>query len=177
MTQLELRGDKQVNTEDPVVAEAIARALGDELRRVRETLGLSRAAFVRRLPSGIGDRTLLAYEHGIRQLTIVRFLELCDGLEASPPDLLAHALQRAELHLSHLKLRVDLNKVLSERNMNFRPLAQWARNRLNHTPNGIIAMSPDAILELAAVVGHPQDDLTRYLCKFTPDPDPDEAAA
>jgi transcriptional regulator with XRE-family HTH domain len=134
-----------VGTEDPV-AEAIARALGDALQRAREALGLSRAAFVRRLPSGIGDRTLLAYEHGLRQLTIVRFLELCKSLKVSAPDLLAHALQRAELHLNHLKLRVDLNKVLMERNMNFRPLVQWARNRLNHTPNGIIEVSPDAIL-------------------------------
>jgi hypothetical protein len=33
-----------------------------ELRHIRETGGLSRATFVKRLPSGIGDRTLLAYE-------------------------------------------------------------------------------------------------------------------
>lgn len=166
-----------MNTKDPVATEAISRALGDELRRVREGLGLSRDAFVCRLPSRIGSRTLLAYEHGYRLLTVVRFLGLCEGLAVSPPDLLAHALQRAEIHLSHLKLRVDLNKVLTERNMNFRPLVQWARNRLNHTPNGIIEVSPDAILELAAVVGHSQEDLTRYLCEFTPDPDPGEAAA
>jgi hypothetical protein len=120
---------------------------------------------------------LLAYEHGVRLLTVVRFLELCEGLEASPTDLLAEALQRAKLHLSHLKLRIDLNKVVNDRNMNFRPLVQWARNRLNHTPNGIIEVSPDAILELAAVVGHSQKDLTHYLCRFTPGPDPDEAAA
>lgn len=101
----------------------------------------------------------------MRLLTVVRFLELCEGLEVSPTDLLAAALQRAELHLSHLKLRVDLNKVLSDRNMSFRPLLQWARNRLNHKPNGIIDVSRDALLELAAVVGHPQEELTRYLCK------------
>lgn len=166
-----------MNTEDPVAAEAISRALGDELRTVREGLGLSRDAFVAKLHSRIAPRTLLAYEHGRRLLTIVRFLELCEGLGVSPPELLAEALQRAELHLSHLKLRVDLNKMLAERNMNFRPLVQWARNRLSHTPDGIIRVSPDAILELAAVVGHSQEDLRRYLCKFTPDPDPDEAAA
>ena len=166
-----------MNTEDPVLAEAVSRALGDELRRVRESLGLTRGAFVCRLPSRIGERTLLAYEHGVRLLTVVRFLELCEGLEASPTDLLAEALQRAKLHLSHLKLRIDLNKVVNDRNMNFRPLVQWARNRLNHTPNGIIEVSPDAILELAAVVGHSQKDLTHYLCRFTPGPDPDEAAA
>jgi hypothetical protein len=113
----------------------------------------------------------------MRLLTVVRLLELCEGLEVSPTDLLAEALQRAKLHLSHLKLRIDLNKVVNDRNMNFRPLVQWARNRLNHTANGIIEVSPDAILELAAVVGHSQKDLTRYLCRFTPGPDPDEAAA
>lgn len=165
-----------MTTEDPVV-EAISRALGDELRRVREGLGLSRDAFVSMLPSRIGARTLLAYEHGTRLLTVVRFLELCEGLKTPANDLLAEALQRAKLHLSHLKLRVDLNKVLRDRNMKYRPLVQWARNRLNHTPNGIIEVSPDAILELAAVVGHSQEDLRRHLCKFTPGPDPDEEAA
>lgn len=166
-----------MNTEDSVIDEALARALGDELRRVRETRGWSRAHFVPKLRSPVRDRTLLAYEHGLRKLAILRFLDLCQALKESPADLLARALQRAELHLSHLKLRVDLNKVLTDRNMKYRPLVQWARNRLNHTHNGIIEVSPDTILELSAVVGHTQEELTRYLCTCTPDPGPGEVAA
>jgi len=45
-----------------VTEKAISRALGEELRRARDALGLSRAQFVATLPSGIGERTLLAYE-------------------------------------------------------------------------------------------------------------------
>ena len=47
---------------DPVIAKAVARAIGAELQEARDGMGLSRAKFVRMLPSGIGDRTLLAYE-------------------------------------------------------------------------------------------------------------------
>ena len=39
-----------------------SRILGDELRRLRESHGWSRAEFIKRLPSGIGERTQLAYE-------------------------------------------------------------------------------------------------------------------
>ncbi|MFI7679946.1 hypothetical protein [Actinophytocola sp. NPDC049390] len=46
---------------DEATAAAIARALGEELRRVREARGWSRAQFVKGLPSQIGDRTLLSY--------------------------------------------------------------------------------------------------------------------
>jgi len=35
-------------------AKAINRAIGEELRRLREAAGLSRADFVKQLPSGIG---------------------------------------------------------------------------------------------------------------------------
>jgi hypothetical protein len=51
-----------MNTGDEVTEKAVARALGEELRRAREAGEWSRAQFVRLLPSGIGDRTLLAYE-------------------------------------------------------------------------------------------------------------------
>lgn len=37
---------------DELTASAIARALGEELRRAREGRGWSRASFVKRLPSG-----------------------------------------------------------------------------------------------------------------------------
>jgi transcriptional regulator with XRE-family HTH domain len=80
---------------DEVTASAIARALGDELRWAREARGWSRAFFVKRLPSQIGDRTLLAYEHGLRQLTVLRLLELPQGLEMPAPVIVAQALQRA----------------------------------------------------------------------------------
>jgi hypothetical protein len=47
---------------DRDVRKYVSKAVGEELRRARDGRDLSRARFVERLPSGIGDRTLLAYE-------------------------------------------------------------------------------------------------------------------
>ena len=78
---------------------AISRALGEELRRTREACGWSRAQLVGMLPSGIGDRTLLSYEHGTRHLTVLRLIELCSALGVAADAVVAHALQRARIHL------------------------------------------------------------------------------
>jgi len=65
------------DAQDEVPEKAISRALGEELRREREALGWSRAQLVARLPSGIGDRTLLSYEHGTRHSTALWLIEIC----------------------------------------------------------------------------------------------------
>jgi hypothetical protein len=51
-----------VDAQGEVSDRVVSRAIGEELRRAREAGGWSRAQFVKLLPSGIGDRTLLAYE-------------------------------------------------------------------------------------------------------------------
>lgn len=66
--------------QDDAQERALSRAIGDELRRAREAQGWTRAELVALLPSGIGDRTLLSYEHGTRHLTVLRLLELCRAL-------------------------------------------------------------------------------------------------
>jgi transcriptional regulator with XRE-family HTH domain len=83
---------------------AIARAIGEELRNARTAVGWSRLQLVSRLPSGIGDRTLLSYEHGTRHLTVLRLIELCHALEVAAPTLLNQAMQRAQIHLQNLAL-------------------------------------------------------------------------
>jgi transcriptional regulator with XRE-family HTH domain len=166
-----------VQPSDSAVAKAVACALGAEIQTARDALGLSRAKFVRLLPSGIGDRTLLAYEHGLRWLTVIRLLELCDALGTSAPELLARALRRAALFLDNLTIEVDLRKVLNNTNVKYRSLEQWARNRLNDAPDGVAAVTPSAIRELAAFLGQPQDDLARYLSTFMPEPLPEQEDA
>ncbi len=99
---------------EDTTAKAIAVALGGELRRAREAMGLSRAQFVALLPSGIGERTLLAYEHGLRQVTVARLAELCDVLGVTPSTLLTEALQKARIHLANLVLRVDLQALIKD---------------------------------------------------------------
>ena len=162
--------DQPLNTQDEVTDKAIARAIGEELRRARERKGLSRAQFVKELPSGIGDRTLLAYEHGLRQLTILRLVELSEGLRVPASIILAQALERARIHLENLVLRVDLRELLSDDNPHYRPMRQWAKNRLSQEPGGIVELTPAAVLELSAFLGRTHAELASYLSKFTPEP-------
>ncbi len=162
---------------DEVTSTAVARALGEELRRAREARGWSRVQFVELLPSGIGDRTLLSYEYGSRQVSVLRLLELAQVLRVPAPVLLTEALQRARVYLQNLVLRVDLRHLLGDTNMHYRPLSQWARNRLNDTPNGVIEVTPSGLRELAAFIGRTPAELSNYLAAFTPDEHEKEAVA
>jgi transcriptional regulator with XRE-family HTH domain len=158
-----------IDIRDEKTAKAIARAIGDELRRAREAGGWSRSRFVARLPSGIGDRTLLAYEHGLRQLTVLRLLELCQGAGVGAPEVLARALQGARIALANLTLRVDLWQLVQHRNEKFRPMVQWARNKLNKCPDGVAELTPSAVIELADFMGCTHQDLATYLARFLPE--------
>ncbi|MFI7677199.1 helix-turn-helix domain-containing protein [Actinophytocola sp. NPDC049390] len=149
--------------------EAIAKAVGEELRIARETLGWSRTFMVSRLPSGIGDRTLLSYEHGMRQITVFRLIELSEAVGLASSSVLAMALQRARVDLANLELIVDLRSLLADFSPQFRPLHQWAKNKGNQCPDGIARIPPAAIDELATFMGCTPRDLVLHLTKFTPD--------
>lgn len=149
--------------------KAISRAIGEELRRAREANGWSRRYLVTRLPSGIGARTLLSYEHGTRHLTILRFIELCRVLGVAAPALLNQALQRARIHLQNLVLQVDLHQLLNDRNDRFLPMVQWAHNKLIEYPGGVVELPPSSVRELATFLGCPYQELASYLAGFVPE--------
>lgn len=73
-------------------------ALGEELRAIRERLGLTRDKAVAKLErtggTSIGDRTLLTYEHGIRQMTVARLHELAATYGVPSPIILSDAIGR-----------------------------------------------------------------------------------
>lgn len=154
---------------DRKACQAVAKALGEELRRAREARDWSRAHFVATLPSGIGDRTLLSYEHGIRDMTVIRFLELCVGLGADPLDILGFSLRRAKVLLENMELTVDLRAVLASQNPVFRPMHQWARNKLNRHTDGVAKLTPAAVHELADFIGCARNELAAHLAGFIPD--------
>jgi transcriptional regulator with XRE-family HTH domain len=156
-------------TQGEASEKVLSRAIGEELRRAREATGWSRWQLVARLPSGIGDRTLLSYEHGTRHLTVLRFLEICRALGFAAPTLLTHALQRARLELANLALQVDLRALLNDGSDTYRPMVQWAKNKLNKFPDGVVELPPSSLAELADFVGYPYQDLANYLARFTPD--------
>lgn len=154
-----------------VSSRTFARAVGEEVRRVREARGWTRLELVEQLPSQIGERTLLAYEHGVRQISTFRLVELCQALECEAPTLLARGLQRARLYLENLPLHVDLNALLrdSRKSGTYRPLSQWTRNTLNEHPSGVVQVESVVVHNLALFLGCTQQNLTNYLARFLPD--------
>jgi transcriptional regulator with XRE-family HTH domain len=158
-----------IEPESEATDKAISRAIGEELRRAREDRGWSRAQLVARLPSGIGERTLLSYEHGTRQLTALRLIEISRALGIAAPTLLGQALQRARIHLQNLMLQIDLRELLNDRSDKFRPMFQWARNKLTVNPGGVIELAPSSVHELAAFVGCSHQELANYLAGFIPE--------
>lgn len=148
---------------------AIAHALGSEIRRAREAGGWSRAQFVARLPSRISSRTYVAYELGARQLSIMRFLELCRELGIAAPVVLHQALLNARLELHNLVLHVDLRGLLADTSDRFRLIFDWARNRIPDASDGVVELPPVAVREMAALIGCSHLDLAQYLVEFTPD--------
>jgi transcriptional regulator with XRE-family HTH domain len=154
---------------------ALAQILGQELRRARESKGLTRAELVAKLPSGIGDRTLLSYEHGTRTLSVARFIEICRALGVAASEILHNALEKAR-DLRAFSIRVDLRAVLRDERAEFEPVRGWARNRLDgDEPAAQVLLPPAAVRELAAVFGTTHAALATYLIEFTPaDPAPRE---
>jgi transcriptional regulator with XRE-family HTH domain len=154
---------------EPKDRQLAARAVGEVLRQAREVRGWTRLELVANLPSGIGDRTLLSYEHGSRALTVLRFLELCQSLQVEAPSLLSRGLQQARILLENVVLDVNLYALLRDQSPQFRSMHQWARNKLNRHPDGIATVAPATVLELADFTGCRTEELTAYLARFTPD--------
>jgi transcriptional regulator with XRE-family HTH domain len=146
----------------------ITRALGDELRRVRDGQGLTRADVAHRMATPISIQTLSNYEHGIRQCPIPRLVEICEALQVPVTDLLALALQRARIGLYSRDIQVDLNAVAEDADA--RPeLRAWAHHRLAREPDVPVARLERAVVdEMANVVGSGRTEFARYLLTFTP---------
>lgn len=83
----------------PLDLDKVLLALGQELMLKRTALDLSRTRAVAHFESTcgvqVGERTLLAYEKGLRDLTVRRVLQLCAAYDASPVSVLAQAIHRA----------------------------------------------------------------------------------
>lgn len=150
-----------------VTDKAFGRILGQEIRRAREGRGWSRAQLVERLPSGIGDRTLLSYEQGLRQLSVVRFVEISRALGVAASDLLARALEKAR-DLRAFSMRVNLRAILRDQQDEFESVRRWARNRLASDPDSLVVLlAPSTIRELAVALEHSHNALAAYLAEFT----------
>jgi transcriptional regulator with XRE-family HTH domain len=153
-----------------VLDDALSRALGEELRRARDMVGLSRAELVKRTPSEINARTYATYEHGTRLCTVARFVEICAALGVSAPDVLGLALQRAKIHVRTMGIQVDLRALVRDRSVELTPLQGWAANRLAAYPSesGVARLTAEVLQELAVCFGVTKLDLIRVLSVFAP---------
>ena len=147
-----------------------ARILGQELRTARETKGWTRNQLVGQLPSKIGDRTLLTYEHGIRQITLARYIEICRTLGVAASEILDRALEKTR-DLRAFPLQVDLTAVLRDQRAEWEPVRFWARRTAEGAPSTMI-LSPEVVRELAMALGFTHTALARYLVEFSPDEPP-----
>lgn len=146
----------------------LSRALGEELRSAREARGWTRAELSVLLPSGIGERTLLSYEHGVRHSTFLRLVEIGQVVGVDAATLMARAMLRARHHAETLTLRVDLNKVCTDETDDFGPMRVWARHALVDHPGGVVEVVPLVAKHLAWVVGRSHRELAKHLLRFTP---------
>lgn len=147
----------------------ITRAVGEELKRARQSVGLSRAGLAEILPSEIHIRTLAAYEQGVRHFSVSRLVELCHTLGVGAPNILSMALQRAEIHLNR-PIRVNLRAILDDTRESLEPLRKWARKRLR-SPGGqtVVRLEPGAIREMAIFLDIDPAALVKYLVEFSPE--------
>jgi transcriptional regulator with XRE-family HTH domain len=156
-----------MDAHEKVTDRAFARILGQEIRRVRESRGWTRAQLVDRLPSGIGDRTLLSYEHGFRYLTVVRFVEICRALDIAASEVLRRASEKAS-DLRAFSLKVSLDAVIRDKQDGFEPVRLWAKNRLKEDDStSEVLLAPVTVREMAAVLGFSHGTLATYLAEFT----------
>jgi transcriptional regulator with XRE-family HTH domain len=155
-----------MDTSPEVTDKAFSRILGQELRRAREERGWTRGQLADQLPSGIGDRTLLTYEQGIRQLSVVRFVEISRALGVAASDLLGRAMEKVR-DLRTFSLRVNLKAVLRDQRDGFESVRRWATNRLKGDPSTEVLLPPATIRELAVALDFTHAALAAYLAEFT----------
>lgn len=172
MTHVELATQEGHVASGEVSDQGVVRLLGHEIRRTREAKGWTRLQLVKQLPSGIGDRTLLTYEHGIRHMTVARLVEVCRVLEVSATVILHRAMEKAGA-LQGLSFKVNLQELLQDQQPGFEQVRRWAAIRLRETSNAELTIAAATVREMAAVLGMTHRQLAAYLVEFTSDATPD----
>lgn len=148
----------------------ITRAIGEEIRKARRSMGWTRLQLAERMPTDIHIRTLAAYEQGARQCAIVRLVEICLALGVAPTSLLGLALRRAEVDLQTIGMEVDLHAVIHDEQAELEPLRNWARKQLQSKPDGpgVARLNHSVIEGMALLLDFTRSELIQHLSRFTP---------
>lgn len=142
---------------------AYQRALGRELQQLRVRRRWTRAQLVQRLPMELSAQALASYETGTRSCTVVRFVELCTALEASPHDLLERVHDQVNHDDHPASLKVDLTRLALDERAPLNPARRWAAAEVARHAPGTRDLDLAALESLAALCGLATVELVRML--------------
>ncbi len=142
---------------------AYQRALGRELQQLRVRRRWTRAQLVERLPMELSAQALASYETGTRSCTVVRFVELCTALEASPHDLLERVHSQVSQDDFPASLKVDVYKLALDERAGLEPARRWAATEVARHAASTRDLDLGALESLAALCGLPTVELIRML--------------
>ncbi len=151
------------------------RVLGDELRRLRKQRGWTRRDLNRRLQSDISLQTLVTYELGTRQCSVVRLVEICLALDEVPHELIARVHQRVFSHSPVGAIRVDLRQVVQDTRPELLPFRRWAKGKLaesNGTHPAEVSLDISALERMAELCNLETVELIARLRSMTGGADP-----
>lgn len=75
--------------------ESLIKAVGEELRAIRDERGMTRPQLIDRLERPMPVNTYACYEQGIRPVPVPQLARICRALEVPLPELMERALRRA----------------------------------------------------------------------------------
>lgn len=141
-------------------AEVYQRLLGEELRKARRRRGLTRPELNGLMGNPVSVQTLATYEHGTRQCSVVRLVEVCRALGEPPQEVLARVNDRM---MVDEVIRVDLARIAQSSAPELQPLRRWARVYLRSGKRATVRLGAPAIDQLAVVCGTGRDDVVELL--------------
>lgn len=140
------------------------RALGAELRLLRERRGWTRRDLKVRLRSDISLQTLATYELGTRQCSVARLVEICLALDEVPHQLLFRVHQQVcpgrPAEPATTRIRVDLRTI--DDHPALAPLRRWALTKLAERTTAV-TLDASALGWMAQLCGLTVSDLTAML--------------
>lgn len=134
---------------------AFLRAIGDRLRDYRlRTLHWSLAKQLKHMTNVIcTTNTLAAYERGQREMTLIRFVELCRAMGIRPSTLLANVEHEIFYSVEPRDIEINLRLVCRLPADPFGPLVAWAQGRLPSSDATVVPIETLSLGALEAMAG------------------------
>jgi hypothetical protein len=144
--------------------DALARALGLELRQARKRRKLTLKDIMGRMRGPVSMSSMVSYGTGARPLTVVRFVEMCKVMGEAPGQLLDKACLRASAEFpddapvpaaasDDQLLFIRFAKVAESRDPVLHPFASWAKKVAGFGPANVSTMDLDTARAMACVCG------------------------